>query len=106
MGIAPPRVLDGARVRMVAHLGTAQRPTRATRHSVRNFNEVVANLAIAQYDGDTDVCLFYCTEEWEVVTDTCHQTQEQAVAQAEFEFTGLTVVSVESDSDRPGEDGP
>ena len=85
----PPPVLDGARVKKFVQLGALQRPTRATRHSVANFDEIVAGLAIAQYEDSSDVYLFYCTESWEVVTDTYHDSEQDAMAQAEFEFDNL-----------------
>lgn len=96
MSTAPPALLDGARVKLFAQLG-AVRPTGAVRHSVANFNEVVVKLAIAQYDGSSDVYLFYCTEAWDVVADTCHATEQDAVSQAEFEFTNLTFDRLDSE---------
>ncbi|SIN31804.1 hypothetical protein [Micromonospora cremea] len=90
MSATPPALLDGARVEMFANLGPLRSPTGATRHSIGNFAEVVARLAIARYDDAADVYLFYCRQEWEVVTDTCHSTEMDAVAQAEFEFGDVT----------------
>ena len=66
MSTQPPTVLDGARVKKFVQLRAAQRPTGATRHSVSNFNDVIAGLAIAQYEGSSEVYLFYCTESWKV----------------------------------------
>ncbi|WP_328422991.1 hypothetical protein OG470_10025 [Micromonospora sp. NBC_00389] len=90
MSATPPALLDGARVQMFANLGPGHSPTGATRHSISNFAEVVARLAIARYDDAAEVYLFYCSQEWEVVTDTCHSTEMDALAQAEFEFGGVT----------------
>ncbi|MFG3553510.1 hypothetical protein ACGGAQ_03895 [Micromonospora sp. NPDC047557] len=94
MSATPPALLDGARVTMFANLGPEQSPTGAARHSVGNFADMVVRLAIACYDGDTHRYLFYCTREWEVVADTCHPTEREAVAQAEFEFRGVTFLRV------------
>ncbi|WP_433117366.1 hypothetical protein [Micromonospora sp. CA-246542] len=91
MRAMPPARLDGARVTMVASLAPGQSLTGATRHSVSNFAEVVAHLAIARYDeADNEFYLFYCTHDWQVLTDTWHPTEADAVAQAEFEFGGVT----------------
>jgi hypothetical protein len=46
----------------------------------------VAGLAICQYSGDSAYCLFGCNEEWRPITDTWHQTLEEAEEQAEFEY--------------------
>lgn len=90
-----PDLLDGARVLSTAELLEGVRPTGATHHSIPNFEEVVRNLAIAQYDGDENIYLFYCTSEWEVVDDTYHSTVAEATAQAEFEFTNVRFVPKE-----------
>ncbi|MFG1867357.1 hypothetical protein [Micromonospora arborensis] len=95
MRATPPALLDGARVTMFASLAPGQLPTGATRHSVGNFAEVVAHLAIARYDeAATEFYLFYCTDDWEVVTDTWHPTEMDAVAQAEVEFGDVTFMSM------------
>ncbi|MEV1014549.1 MULTISPECIES: hypothetical protein [unclassified Micromonospora] len=91
MRAMPPARLDGAQVTLVASLAPGQLATGATRHSVSNFAEVVAHLAIARYDeADADFYLFYCTGDWQVLTDTCHSTEAKAVAQAVFEFGDVT----------------
>ncbi|ANZ36242.1 hypothetical protein BBK82_09385 [Lentzea guizhouensis] len=84
----PPRELDGARVFGYALVGPAHTHTGRTVHSVTNFADVVCGLALAQYDEDA-IYLFYCDEEWNVVSDTCHSSEQDAVAQARFEFDGL-----------------
>ncbi|MCF0092488.1 hypothetical protein [Micromonospora sp. MH99] len=96
MSAVPPMLIDGARVRLFANLGPMQRPTGATVHSVSNFNDVVDNLAIAQYGDDEEFYLFYCTNDWDVVSDTSHPTESAAVEQAEFEFVNLAFVRVEN----------
>jgi hypothetical protein len=90
MNVVPPDAIDGADVMLYARLGSSQRSTGATRHSVANFAAVVAGLAIAQYANSSEVYLFYCDRQWEVVTDTCHATVQAAIAQAEFEFTNIS----------------
>lgn len=82
---APP-ILDGAKVLRVADVSGAV-ATGKTRHTVNGT--VVgsfAALALAQYDDDSGIYLFYCDKDWNVVTDTYHDDIDGAVAQAEFEF--------------------
>ena len=61
--------------------------TGRTRHVARGIELAeFSTLAIAQFADDPGYYLFYCDEEWRVLTDTYHDTREGAVAQAEFEF--------------------
>ena len=46
-------------------------------------------LAIVKYGSDSEVYLFYCNEDWEAVTDTCHASVGHAIEQAQFEFGPL-----------------
>lgn len=84
----PPRELDGAEVSQFALIGTVQTPTGNTFH-FGDFPKVVRGLALASYDQEESVYLFYCDEEWNVLTDTCHSSAEDAIRQARFEFEGL-----------------
>ena len=45
-------------------------------------------LAICQYKKDDGFYLFYCNSSWEAVTDTYHDTIQDAKEQAEFEYSG------------------
>jgi hypothetical protein len=49
-----------------------------------------AGLAICQYERENSYYLFGCDERWSTVTDTRHQTLDEAMAQAEFEYEGAT----------------
>jgi len=49
----------------------------------------VPALAIGTYSGDYGFYLFYCNSAWEPLTDTYHQTLDDAKAQAEFEYHGI-----------------
>ena len=49
-----------------------------------------AGLAICQLDDDDAFYLFGCDAEWNVVTDTWHQSLDDAKAQAEFEYEGIS----------------
>jgi hypothetical protein len=86
-----PSYVGGARV--VAHTPIDHRYklTGRTRHIVDGRQAVpVAALAICQYEGDEDFYLFGCDEEWNIVTDTCHQTLASAKHQADFEYAGAS----------------
>ncbi|HEX8002066.1 MAG TPA: hypothetical protein VF519_05170 [Mycobacteriales bacterium] len=90
--IPPPGELDGATVLRVADLGDVAASGR-TRHVVYGEPQgTFAALAIARYDSDPACYLFYCDADWRVVTDTCHDTIEGALAQAEFEYPGVRFV--------------
>ena len=47
-----------------------------------------AALAICQYANEDGFYLFYCSPDWKTITDTWHESLEDALAQAEFEFQG------------------
>ncbi len=47
-----------------------------------------AGLAICRYDGEVGFYLFGCDDRWRSVTDTWHQSIDEAIAQAEFEYEG------------------
>jgi hypothetical protein len=49
----------------------------------------LAGLAICQYQEESAFYLFGCDCDWKVVTDTWHQSIEDAKAQAEFEYEGV-----------------
>ncbi|MEU4807128.1 hypothetical protein [Actinosynnema sp. NPDC023587] len=91
----PPRVLDGAQVELVALRGQDQVATGATRHSVAGFPQLVVGLAIARYEDDSSAYLFYCNSEWEVMSDTYHDSIDAAVAQARWEFENLSFSPLE-----------
>ena len=51
---------------------------------------VMAGLAICQYPGELCFYLFGCDSDWNEITDTWHQTIEDAKKQAEFEYAGIS----------------
>jgi hypothetical protein len=50
-------------------------------------------LAIAEYEGESGVYLFYCDPEWRVVTDTFHESVDLAIEQARWEYTDVVFVN-------------
>jgi hypothetical protein len=57
----------------------------------------MAGLAICQYEGENSFYLFGCDEKWQSITDTWHQTFEEAKDQAEFEYEGVSSTWVYSE---------
>lgn len=86
-----PREIGGARV-------ISYSPIDKRHHHTGNCRQIVAGvlqgpmagLAICQYPGEDSYFLFGCDTEWQSITDTWHQTLEQAKQQAEFEYEGVS----------------
>lgn len=84
-----PPTLDGAVPIAVADTSKSS-ATGATRHTVGGEEQPdFEKLVIAQYPGASDYYLFYCRDDWSVVTDTWHRSIEAAKAQAAFEYDGI-----------------
>jgi hypothetical protein len=85
-----PEELDGAKVLKYAIVSDDAEPTGATRH-VAAGTELgpAAALAIARYDGREGFYLFYLDDDGTVATDTFHDSVEEALGQAAFEYVGL-----------------
>lgn len=85
-----PRTIDGAHVIMVADLA-ATRATGSTRHYADGeLQTTFERLALAQYDADEQVYIFYCDADWNCLNDTLHPDLASAEARAEKEFVGIT----------------
>ena len=70
---------------------SAAAATGNTKHIVGGGVQPPARkLAIGQYSGEPGVYLFYCDAEWQVLTDTFHDSIAAAKEQAEFEYVGST----------------
>jgi hypothetical protein len=59
----------------------------------------MAGLAICQYAGEEAFYLFGCDADWQNVTDTWHQTLDDAQHQAEFEYEGVSETWVFAEPD-------
>jgi hypothetical protein len=89
--VAAPIEIDGARLICFAEITDAIGPTAKTTHS--RGAEILGparGLAICQFAGDSQFHLFYCDEDWTVLTDTCHMTLDEAKDQAQFEYDGIS----------------
>lgn len=87
----PPELLGGAKVVRWSAIDGRHRPTGGCRQIVAGVLQgPAAGLAICQYEGETAYYLFGCDPEWNTVTDTWHESLEDALAQAEFEYEGVS----------------
>ena len=89
--MAVPDQLDGAQLICFTVLDDRHIPTGGTRHSVDGEPIAgFAGLAICEYPNtEKEFYLFYCDRDWNVVTDTCHQSLDDAKSQAAFEYQGV-----------------
>jgi hypothetical protein len=86
-----PGEISGARVLRFAFLDKSVRPTGSCQHCVQaQIMGPVQALAICQYEGEAGYYLFSCDSRWQAVADTWHETIEDALRQAEFEYEGIT----------------
>ena len=87
----PPRQIGGARLVQWAVINDRHQPTGSCRHIVGGtLQSPAAGLAICQYDGEDAYYLFGCDANWGPVTDTWHETLEDARQQAECEYQGVS----------------
>jgi hypothetical protein len=68
-------------------LGSQHQPTGKTRHFCGALELPAPHeLRIVQYANDPGYYLFYCDETGKEFTDTYHDTLEESMAQADWEF--------------------
>jgi len=86
-----PKELDGARLLYFAEITEAVCHTGRTIHRVNGqVLGPAGGLAICQYADSTQFYLFYCSADWAVLTDTCHESLDEARHQAEWEYEGIS----------------
>jgi hypothetical protein len=86
---AAPKVIAGADVIAYTAVDQRHRATGACLHSVNGEPVGPADgLAVARYAGRAGFYLFGCDPTWAVMTDTIHDTLEDAIFQGEFEYAG------------------
>ncbi len=89
MSDKPPQLIDGAHLLLFTRIDSRHEPTQACDHTVAGAPlPTVAGLAICRYDEAGPFYVFYCDDAWNVLTDTAHDTLEQAREQAESEYLG------------------
>jgi hypothetical protein len=85
-----PTIVGGAAVALYSPIDQRHRPTGGTRQIVAGVLQGPATgLAIGQPEVKDHFYLFGCDENWQVKTHTWHQTLEEAMDQAEFEYEGV-----------------
>ena len=86
----PSRSLGGRKVICFARLAKGIRKTEKTTHNLTGGDPAdFKGLVIVEERAGAAYYLFYCNEQWEVLTDTWHRTLDDAKSQAEFEFEGV-----------------
>lgn len=89
---AIPSVIGGARVVCYTPIDSRHRHTGKTRQIVGGvLLGVAAGLAICQYEREEFFYLFGCDENWKSLSDSWHESLEDAKAQAEFEYEGTSL---------------
>ena len=86
----PRRRADGCVAR--CHVESVRLPGRTRHCRDGELQAGFAGLALAQYDGEDGIYLFYCDENWNCLNDTHHADIAAAEVQAEFEFEGVTFI--------------
>lgn len=86
-----PTNIGGATVLRWTVIDDRHVPTGGCRHVVGGeLLGPAAGLAVCRYEGEENVYLFGCDASWSPVTDTWHLTVEEAMEQAEHEYTGVS----------------
>jgi hypothetical protein len=87
---AVPKQLNGAMVVLSTSIDARHSHTGKCRQIVAGVVQgPAAGLAICQYSGEQAYYLFGCDAEWNIVTDTWHESLGDALRQAEFEYSGV-----------------
>jgi len=87
----PASQINGARVVCFSAIDDRHRHAGNCRQIVGSVTQgSAAGLAICQFDGEDAFYLFGCDGDWNVVTDTWHQSLDDAKKQAEFEYEGVS----------------
>ena len=82
------KVIGGATTLFYTVIDSRHIRIRITTHLVDGqLAEKISGLAICKYVNDSGYYLFGCNDQWDSITDTYHETIEDAKEQAEFEYT-------------------
>lgn len=84
-----PDYIDEAKVFMFTNIDDCYEFSNKTKHVIRDeIAKEIKGLVICKYKNDSNYYLFGCDENWNSITDTLHESIEDAVDQAEFEYLG------------------
>ena len=87
----PPPIVGNARVVRYAILPRAAMPADGPRPKLDgSLAPPAAGLAVCQYEDGAGYYLFACDAAWQEHTDTWHLTVEDALAQAEADYPGVS----------------
>lgn len=87
----PTRTVDGSKVVCFARLDTGAQRTGKTLHVLMGGEfPAFHGLVIIEERPGGPYYLLYCDEYWQPLTDTWHETLEDARLQAEFEYEGIS----------------
>jgi hypothetical protein len=86
-----PQEIDGAPVIAIASVAAGS-ATGATRHHVNGelVNERIRWLAICENRDRHEAYLFYCAEDWTIITDSWYEAVQDAFDHAQRQFEGVS----------------
>lgn len=91
MSLNAPKEIDDARVIVFSAIDERHTPTEDAKHyAAGNLTPTPASLAICRYEDADAFYLFGCDQDWRVITDSCHMSLDEAKAQAEREYSGVS----------------
>jgi hypothetical protein len=86
-----PNIIGGYRVICYTTIDDRHRFTGKTKQVVRGkLKGAMSGLAICQPGEAQELYLFGCDADWNVVTDTWHQSLDEAKDAAEFQYEGVS----------------
>jgi len=85
-----PDIVGGAKVILYASIERRRATGRTDHvHIGKSVNPTIG-LAICKYENEDGYYLFGCDSNWKSVADTWHETVEEAIEQAEWEYGDLS----------------
>jgi len=88
--IEVPDIVGGAKLILYVTLENRKATGRTEHIHIGKTVEPTVGLAICKYDNENGYYLFGCNSNWDSVTDTWHETIDDAIEQAEWEYEGLS----------------
>ncbi len=86
-----PNEIDGSVTVVYSTIDDRHSPTDESKHyAAGQLAPTPAALAICRYEDANAFYLFGCDANWEVITDSCHLSLDEAKDQAEREYNGVS----------------
>ena len=91
MSLTAPNEIDDAQVIVFSAIDGRHTPTDDAKHyAAGKLTPTPAAVAICRYE-DADAFYFFgCDADWNVIHDSCHLSLDEAKAQAEKEYNGVS----------------